>query len=64
MRQHAVGSLSERALELAATGGYMNWQEVGQALEDEGREMAIYRLSLEAGLRRAIDLRCAASRTT
>ena len=62
MRYRAVGGFAERALELAATGRFRNWEEVGAAMEQAGNQLALYRISIDPNLRRLVDLRCTGSR--
>lgn len=54
--------LRQRAFELADTGRFTQWGEIGAALESEGHEAAKRRLQSDPILTRLLDARCAQAR--
>jgi hypothetical protein len=64
-REHAVspGDLRRRACDLADTGRYNHWEEIGAALEADGVNSAGEKLGVDAVLRRMLNARCAISRS-
>lgn len=51
-------TLSQRAYELADTGSFSHWQEIGDAIESEGVERAAYRLGIDPLMRGMLNARC------
>jgi hypothetical protein len=50
--------LRKRAYELADTGRFNHWEEIGAEMQKEGFGLAIHRLGADPMLRRALNARC------
>ncbi|QGZ93961.1 hypothetical protein [Terricaulis silvestris] len=58
MSEPSFEALRTRAYELADTGRYNTWEEIGKALEADGVAMASKRLSADPVLTRMLTTRC------
>ena len=58
MSEPSFEALRARAYELADTGRYNHWEEIGGALEAEGVGHASFRLGADPVLRRMLNARC------
>jgi hypothetical protein len=58
MSEPSFEALRARAYELADTGRYNHWEEIGGALEREGIGRATFRLGADPVLRRMLNARC------
>lgn len=54
----SFAALRDRAYELADTGRFNNWREIGAEIEREGQEGAVDRLKADPVLKRMLDARC------